>query len=131
MIYTIEGKDGGVNKESTIKKVWENTVEFTLSQVEQDILRLDKMSKELTAQRDLNSAKMENVSKNHDIVNTLTEEQIYACYVYQDAKAIFTASDKKIKEIQEASLGLISEKEEILKQIPELAPVEVPVPETL
>ena len=130
MIYTIEEKEGGVNKDSTIKKVWENTVEFTFSQVEGDILRLDKTAKELTAQRDLNSAKMENVSKNHEIVNTLTEEQLVACYIYQDAKAIFTASDKKIKEIEEASLGLISEKEEILRQIPELVPVEV-VPETL
>ena len=120
MIYTIEEKDGGVNKESTIKKTWETTAEFTLSEVEADILRLDKMSKELGAERDLNAAKMDNVSKNHEIVNTLTEEQMFACHMYQDAKAIVVVAEKKIKEIEKARLDLIDEKDEIFNQIPEL-----------
>ena len=120
MKYTIEETEGGVNKETTIKKVWEATTEFTLSQVDGDISRLEKMTKELTAERDVNSAKMDNVSKNHAIVNELTEGQMFACHMYQEAKAIVVVADKKLKEIADAIVGLIEEKEEILKQIPEL-----------
>ena len=131
MIYTIEEKDGGVNKESTIKKVWETTAEFTLSQVEGDILRLDKMATEITAQRDLNSAKMTNIETNNPFILDIKEADMFTCHMYQEAKAVVVMANKKLKEIQEASLGLASEKEEIFKQIPELAPVEIPLVEVV
>ena len=131
MIYTIEEKEGGVNKESTIKKVWETTAEFTFSQVEGDILRLDKMSIEITAQRDLNSAKMTNIETNNPFILDIKEADMFTCHMYQESKAVVVMANKKLKEIDEAITGLISEKEEIFKQIPELAPVEIPLVEVV
>ena len=64
--------------------------------------KLDKMEKELTSQKELEEAKMQNVEANHEIVKTLTDEQFAACGIYARAKEIHGMCAEKLEQIAEA-----------------------------
>lgn len=75
---------------------------FTMDEVREHLAKLDKMEKELTSQKELEEAKMQNVEANHEIVKTLTDEQFAACGIYARAKEIHIACVQKLEQIAEA-----------------------------
>lgn len=94
--YTKHEVDGKVTIEKT-----GHSHSFSMDEVKDHMAKLDKMEKELLAQKELEEAKMTNVETNHEIVKTLTDEQFAACGIYARAKEIHTACVQKLEQVEE------------------------------
>ena len=119
MKYTIENKTDNI-QEDKITKVWEHTAEFSMKDIDNDIERLEKINKELESQANVNKAKIANIETHNDFVLKLSDKELFACHMYQEAKAIVLATEKKKQEVVEAIDGLKAEILIIKEQIPEL-----------
>lgn len=108
-----EAKDRVIEKRGHV-------VEFTLNEVEANTRILEKTKKELTAKRDLDAAKMENIESFHPFVKEMSEQDLHTAWMYFESKGIVKVCEKKIKEIQEQMESDAEEVAEIKAQIPEL-----------
>lgn len=106
-------------KERIIEKRGQ-VIEFTLHEVEQDLVKLNKLKIEMQAQIDHENAKVVNIEHFHPFVTEMSEQDLSTAFLYHEAKSkskLFTA---KLAEVEEAYNEESREVEEIKKQIPEL-----------
>lgn len=100
---------------------------FTLADIESNILANEKSIKELTAKKQYENARKENVEHyNPFILKDLTEEQRYAVHMHTEAAAMIKACDAKLLELEASLKADKEEMESIKEQIPELFAVESP-----
>ena len=90
--------------------------EFKMSDVQTHMIQLAKNVQSLKAQIELESAKMTNVSTHHEIVNTLTAEQMVAVSLYWQAKTVLIQYEAKLKEIEDLQVEYSGELAEIAAQ---------------
>jgi len=93
---------------------------FTLAEIERDTKLAEKMKKELSAQRDLEKAKIDNIESFHPFVLSLSPEDMSTISLYFDAKGRYNQCIGKIEEIDEMLKDGAEEMEEILEQLPQL-----------
>jgi len=93
---------------------------FTLNQVEAAQAHYQKTLKELKAQIELDSAKMQNIEHFHPEVKDYTDEQLVTAWLYQESKGRVKLYSEKVVEIEDQLKSDAEEIEEIYKQIPEL-----------
>lgn len=106
-------------KERIIEKRGQ-VIEFTLHDVEQDLLKLDKLRTEMKAQLDHENAKVVNIEHFHPFVKEMSEQDLSTAHLYYEAKAKSKLFSAKLEEVEEAYNEESAEVEEIKKQIPEL-----------
>lgn len=109
-------------KDATIEKSG-GVVRFTLNDFEAAIEHNRKGLKEVTAMKEYNDAKMKNIEANHPFVLTMEEQDMFTAHLYQEAKSAFVVMSKKEEMLKKQVEEDILEYAEVLKQIPELAPV--------
>src|ERR1035437_3297485 len=102
-------------KDSLIEKTG-GTVEFTINNIDSDVIYLEKSKKELVAQSALEEAKKSNVLRTHPHIEQMSEEDRVACYLYQQSYAFTKVAVGKIAEIEKQLADYAEEKAEILKQ---------------
>jgi hypothetical protein len=90
--------------------------EFKMSDVQTHMLQLVKNVTSLKSQIELEAAKMKNVSDHHEIVSTLSPEQMVAVSLYLQAKTMHAQCESKLKEIEALQVEYSSELEEIKAQ---------------
>jgi hypothetical protein len=100
LTFTIKDfdKEGG---NPTVEKTG-HVQTFRLSDVEADLAKIAKVRTEVTAQLQLEEAKMKNVEHFHEIVTQLSPESIAAIKIYADCLRMKEACEKKLVEIDEA-----------------------------
>lgn len=106
-------------KDRVIEKTG-HTDTFTLKDVEAAQAHYQKTLKELKAQVELDSAKMENIEHFHPEVKDYTDEQLVTAWLYQESKGRVKVYSQKAEEIEEQLKNDAEEIAEIYKQIPEL-----------
>lgn len=62
--------------------------EFTVAEVLQHELQLEKELKQIAAQKELEDAKMENISRNNPKLMKLSKEEMHAVHMYWEAKVM-------------------------------------------
>jgi hypothetical protein len=62
--------------------------EFTVAEVLQHELQLEKEIKQIEAQKELEDAKMENISRNNPKLMKLTKEEMHAVHMYWESKVM-------------------------------------------
>lgn len=108
-----------------IEKTYTHKVQFTLQQIEDHMVALEKADKELLAKIELEQAKKKNVEEHHAFVTEMPKEQLATCKIYFDALASIEMNEKKRNEVVELINQYTSEKKEILEQIKPEATEEV------
>jgi len=96
--------------------------EFSANSVTENLMRMDKLKKELTAQRGLNSAEAENISRNHPFVKELTKDQHKIIYLYVQAMAKVEVCDEKLAQLEQA----VNEEMAAIAEIKEQTGFEIP-----
>jgi len=76
--------------------------EFTIRDINSNLARMEKITKELTAQLELEKAKMENIEHFHPFLKDLSAEDLHTAWLYQEAKEYADQIPPKLKEIEEA-----------------------------
>lgn len=112
-------QDAVINKTGFVQK-------FTLREVENSILLNKKSLKEIEGRITLDSAKMTNIEQNHAFVLDMSEQDLFTCHMYMEAKATVRVCNKKATELRTAIEEDILEVAEIVKQLPELGIVPSP-----
>lgn len=97
-----------------------HVVEFTLNEVEENTRHLEKTLVEIKAKRQLEDAKMQNISGFHEFVTKMSDEDLFTAWMYQESKGLVKMCDDKIKEIEAQMESDAKEVAEIKAQIPEL-----------
>lgn len=95
-------------------------IEFTFSDVEQNLEKLSKLKNEVEIVLKHENAKMENIEHFHPFVKEMSEQDLSTVFLYMTAKRNSELYGSKLKEIDTAIEQDSSEMEEIKKQIPEL-----------
>lgn len=91
-------------------------VEFCLDDVLTHEANLKKFLTEVNAKISVEKAKMDNIEHNHEFIKELTDEQVFACYMYQEAKIQHIAATEKLEEINTQMMDYATEKKAILEQ---------------
>lgn len=112
-------------KDRVIEK-YGDVLEFSLSDVEENVKSLTKTKTELEAKLKYEQMRKENVEHHHPFVLELSEENRFAAHMYQEACQWVKICNEKLALIEEQLKKDAEEIEEIKKQIPELASVESP-----
>ena len=107
-------------KDSIIKKTG-HVITFTMRDVEQNIVELKKIMKEVTAKKEYEQAKADNVAHFHPEIAEMPGEKLMAAYIYQDAVGTVKACNDKLAEVEKTLNDLQAEVEDIKRQVPEVA----------
>jgi len=94
-------------KQSTIVRKNVET-EFSLALVEDHKNDLVKMEKELDSQVNICQATCDNITRNHEFVKELTDEQLHHVWMYQENKSVVDNAAGKLVEVRE-QLGTYNE----------------------
>lgn len=109
------------------------THEFTVSGVQTSYAQIEKAKRELAAQKELEEAKMTNISEHHPKVLELSEEERNAVYLYHQAFVTAKACDMKMEEVKsaedETNQALIDIEEQTGLKIQKFAPIIINTPE--
>lgn len=126
--YQLEDKEKEIGRESVIEKRG-HVIKFTLAELAQNHIQLEKLDKELTAQAEHERAKMKNIEAHHPFVLDLTDEQLFTAHMYANAKALLTQCVSKKQEIADQLESDRKEIADIKEQIPGIdvpEPIEIP-----
>ena len=121
---TEDGKDIEIGRNSVIEKRG-HVIKFTLEELSQNHVQLEKLDKELTAQSEHERAKMKNIEEHHAFVLGLSDEDLFTAHMYANAKALLTQCEAKRKEIADT---LISDRQEIADIKAQIPGLDVPEP---
>jgi len=121
----VENVDFPQLKDRVIEKHGE-VLEFSLSDVEENVKNLKKTKTELEAKLKYETMRKENVEHHHPFVLEMSEEDRFTAHMYQEATQWVKICNEKLALIDEQLKKDAEEIEEIKKQIPELASVESP-----
>ena len=89
---------------------------FKMSDVQTHLTALAKNIKAFTSQIELESAKMQNISEHHPIVNELSEQDLFTVGLYAQSKGTVVAFEAKLKETQALFDEYMADIEEIKAQ---------------
>lgn len=92
------------------------THRFTTALLIEQKAKVEKLKVQLEGQKQIESAKMENVKSFHEIVCNLSDQQLVAIAIYAQAKDVYGQCDQKLKDIEIALKELMEDVEEIEKQ---------------
>lgn len=113
----IEKKDNELD--SIIKKEgwWTGEVSFSLNDIKKDFDKLVQRKKELTAQQDLENAKVQNVRNHYPEVEKLDKKVRVATFIYEDASTKAEYYGKTITELNYQMDEIAKELAEIEKSV--------------
>lgn len=97
-----------------------HVITFTINQVEEHKVELEKIMKELLSKRDYEKAKMTNIEEHHPYVKEMDAEKLFTVHMYQEANQTSKLAEAKIKEIQDQLDEYETELADILNQVPEV-----------
>jgi hypothetical protein len=121
-VETLEEVDFPPVKERIIEKRGD-VVEFSMKDLEDNITALQKLKRELEAKKDYDQMVVENIEQHHKFVKKMSEQDLLTAWMYKQHKGYVTVSEDKLKQVNKQLDSDLAEKEEIEKQIPELATV--------
>ncbi len=122
--YQLEDKDKEIGRDTVIEKRG-HVIKFTLAELTQNHIQLEKLDMELTAQAEHERAKMKNIEEHHPFVLDFTDEELFTAHMYANAKALLTQCVDKKKEIADK---LESDRKEIADIKEQIPGIEVPEP---
>ncbi len=92
------------------------THEFTDEAVRNHMKELERITKELSSQRDMEAAKMKNIEQFNEIVMNLSDKQLLAIAMYAQSKDLHGKVVAKLAEIEKLQKEYLEETQEIEKQ---------------
>ncbi len=114
--------------EKTIEKRG-HVIEFSMVEMEHDIVTFEKTLKELKGNRDLKDGILKNMDAHHPFIKDMSEFDRYAVHMYQEAWASRKAFDDKIAQIEKEYEDHMAEIAFIKEQLPDLKGVVSPYAE--
>lgn len=120
---TVTYKLKELNKEDPMDSVIEktgHTVEFSMSNVRENEAAVEKAVKELTAQKNLEDAKMRNIEEHYPFVQGLTDFELSTASLYWESRQLAKACATKLVELEQQRSQDMVEIEEIYRQVPEV-----------
>lgn len=97
-----------------------DVVEFTMRELEDNIAKLRKFELDVQAKIDNDKAKIENIEHFNPWLKKMTEEKKHACYLYFISFLALKEFEPKLKEVKDQLALDIAEREEIIKQLPDV-----------
>lgn len=125
MQFTI--KEPNVDPKLAVIEKTGHTVEFTLSDIDQNKKHYARILTEIKAKRDVEAYTMKNIEEHHPEILEMDPMMIHTAHMYEESKLIVAMADDKIKEIEDALAEQDAEVAQCLEQIPELASIPSPV----
>lgn len=110
-------KKGKNYLEHTIEKTYEQTITFTMSDILAHQERLTKALKEFTAQLEIESAKVYNISSFHPWVAKLKPEELHTANMFYEAQKQIAMIRPKLKEIKAQIKEYKVEKKVIMSEL--------------
>lgn len=117
--YTIQTPNAEKPEESVIAKIG-GVVNFTMGDIKRDIERLNKIKKELTAQKELDGAKMKNIEQFHPFVLKMSPLDLSTASLYVNSRGRVGLCDQKLAQIEDQLAAYAEELPVIEEQLPEL-----------
>lgn len=77
------------------------TTEFTLEDIENHQADLEKMRRELIGQMKVTQATVDNIERNHEFVNELSDEQKHHVWMYHENKTVLENAKQKLEQVEE------------------------------
>lgn len=77
------------------------TTEFTLEDIENHQADLEKMRRELMGQMKVTQATVDNIERNHEFVNELSDEQKHHVWMYHENKTVLENAKQKLEQVEE------------------------------
>tara|TARA_R110000796_G_scaffold251827_1_gene384139 strand:- start:271 stop:633 length:363 start_codon:yes stop_codon:yes gene_type:complete len=112
--YKVE-KKGDEHVDTTFSKTG-HSHEFTVSEILQHELQLEKEIKQATAQKELEEAKMTNIAEHNTELVNMSDEDMHAVFMYWDAKILADECEAAIKAREEAAAEYAEVKASIKEQ---------------
>lgn len=106
-------------KNCTIEKTG-HKIRFTLNEFDNVEERNKKTKKEVEKQLEVERAKMANIEHHHDFVLDMKDEDMFAVFMYYQAKQMVKIGEEKLSEFVKHEEENAKELEEIKRQLPEL-----------
>ena len=97
-----------------------DVVEFTMRELEENISRLSKYELDVQAKIDNDKAKIENIEHFNPWIKKMTDEKKHACYLYFLSFLALKEFEPKLEEVKKQLALDLAEREEIIKQIPDV-----------
>jgi hypothetical protein len=91
-------------------------IEFTLGQIDADVIYLNKAKKELEAEIGVKKAVITNIASSHPHIGQLSNEDLTAAYLHREATGYLNMAEPKLDEVVKQLADYAKEKEEIIKQ---------------
>jgi hypothetical protein len=104
-------------KDSTIEKVYEHTMTFSIRDIEQHEVLLEKARREMKALMQVETAKVHNIEQNHSWVKKLTPERLGTAAMYFAALERVSEVYPKLKEVNKQIKEYKEEKALIYKEL--------------
>lgn len=115
-MYKIK-KKGKVANEHLIEKKYEQTITFTLTDIEAHEARLEKAVRELTAQLEVENAKFENIKTHNKWLLQMAPEKMHAAHMCYEVVGRINLIGPKLKEIKKQIKEYKVEKDLIKKEL--------------
>lgn len=104
-------------KDSTIEKVYEHTITFSVRDIEQHEQLLEKARREMKALMQVETAKVHNIEANHSWVKKLTPEKLATVAMYFASLERAAEVYPKLKEVNKQIKEYKEEKAQIYKEL--------------
>lgn len=88
-------------KHSTIERGGLTTT-FTISELEGDLISLDRNEREAAAQVKLSKAAIENIERNHKFVSKMSDEALATAAYFHETKQLLAKAEKTLKQVKDA-----------------------------
>jgi len=95
-----------------------DVVEFTMEQLDENTKLLERYEIEMTAKIENCAAKLENIEHYHEWIKKMKEDRIFTCWLYWESKKAIKELEPKLEEVKNQIVLDKAEREEIIKQIP-------------
>ena len=112
--YTIKPQENE-GEEAVIVKTGQ-THEFKMSEVKAHLDKIEKAKKELSAQIELEAAKMANVEEHHPFVKEFEGERLAAVAIYAETKTRHKVCSEKLEQIEKVEAETLADLEEVKTQ---------------
>ena len=115
-MYTIKKKDKNF-KAALIEKKYEETVTFTVEQIDKHVELLERAVREIEGKKQISEAKIQNVLNNHPEVKKMDGVKIIAVHLFHENTAIVKEAEMKLKEVKKQLAEYKKERKEIYEAL--------------
>lgn len=78
------------------------TTSFTIRELENDLIALDRNEREATSQIKLSKAALDNIERNHKFISKMSDEALAIAAYVHETKELLAKAEKTLKQVKDA-----------------------------